>query len=102
MKLRVTYLDNTPARDLVAGAAAKTALERKTGMIWFEAFNDKAKRREEFLFFLAWRSLPVDERPDDFDEWLENVLDVLVTDDEDETTEPDPTQPSPGPEDSSH
>lgn len=94
MKLNVKFLDGT-SRDVTAGAAAKTALERKTGMIWFDVFNDKTVRREEHLYFLAWRSLPRDERPDDFDEWLEDVEDVELIE---QGGEPDPTETDPGAE----
>lgn len=102
MRLKVTYLNGT-STELTAGAAAKTALERRVGHIWFACFNAPAEgqpdlRREEYLHYLAWRSIPADDRPDDFDGWLEDVADTELVDADDE---PDPTRTVAGSEVSS-
>lgn len=94
MKIRILYLDGTE-QDVVAGAAAKVALEHRTNTIWFDALKDEAIRRTEHMYFLSWRAIPESDRPE-FKDWLERVEEVEILDEE---TRPDPTQTDPGPAD---
>lgn len=110
-KLKVVYLDGSE-QETTAGARAEVEFERKNGKAFGDAFRrrtkDEPRGQNEWLYYLAWVSLRVQEgtfkfsddkqRDEEFDDWLGLVADVDVLG----GAEPDPTGRGRRPEKSSN
>jgi hypothetical protein len=100
-KLKVVYLDGSK-QETTAGARAEVEFERKFEMAFTDAFHPRVKGeprgRQEWLYFLTWASLKLEdgafafsedkERDAAFDDWLKRVDDINVLN----GSEADPTK----------